>query len=410
MGRDLILPSLQLPAVRTAYCTTQKQCIAACSTILFLSRERFTVWGFDCEWKVEFTRNGIGPVALMQFASPRLIALFHISSCGIPPPLLEILSCDTIFKVGVNISGDVAKLTRDYSLSNLQGMVDLRTLSTAIGDRPSTSLAGLVHQYLRHELPKPVDDRLSDWEIVPLSASQQHYAALDAYSGYAIFEALRARRCAQLELERDVQDEYMFSLLNKVTLSRKVTPIVSSDPVTDNTQLISNSSSTEGAASHQAPASAPSIYRLTNSSRELLESMPRHIPSSSAEVLGYSTAEISYKLFISGKSVNGIAIHRSLKLDTIVKHILQSIGRGHGYTLDLFGISRQEIENIVTAYVSVYKTLPQCSLLRPVMDAYAVNYTSSTEFWKLNIVATHMEKVYGDKWKEKFTLEPLNES
>ena len=52
------------------------------------------------------------------------------------------------------------------------------------------------------------------------------------------------------------------------------------------------------------------------------------------------------------------------------------------------------------------KKLPQCIELLPVMNAYVSNHASSTDYWKLKVVAAHMEKVYGETWKENFDFEP----
>ena len=56
-----------------------------------------------------------------------------------------------------------------------------------------SSLATLVSEYLNLELPKPANERLSDWAVETLSYEQVQYAATDAYACYALFNEIRKR-------------------------------------------------------------------------------------------------------------------------------------------------------------------------------------------------------------------------
>ena len=54
-----------------------------------------------------------------------------------------------------------------------------------------TWCAGLAQCVLRRSIEKDQTLRTGNWEIWPLSAEQQHYAALDAYASLLAYEVSR---------------------------------------------------------------------------------------------------------------------------------------------------------------------------------------------------------------------------
>eukprot|EP00602_Paraphysomonas_sp_CaronLab_P008746 CAMPEP_0185035810 /NCGR_PEP_ID=MMETSP1103-20130426/27826_1 /TAXON_ID=36769 /ORGANISM="Paraphysomonas bandaiensis, Strain Caron Lab Isolate" /LENGTH=546 /DNA_ID=CAMNT_0027573071 /DNA_START=119 /DNA_END=1759 /DNA_ORIENTATION=- len=185
-------PSLVLPADATiVYCTSAEEVSRGCQRVTQSAGDSFAVWGFDCEWKVDYIPGRMNPVALIQLYRGKTAYLFHVHASGFIRPLLDILIDPRIIKVGLNINGDVRKLMRDFGtkmncLDSVQGVCDLRRLSKVTQVPPSSSLAGMVADELKFTLEKPMTTRCGNWEQVPLSVEQQLYASLDAYASYAV--------------------------------------------------------------------------------------------------------------------------------------------------------------------------------------------------------------------------------
>lgn len=155
----------------------------------------WTVWALDCEWTVDFKCGKQRPVALIQLCHENVVLLFHISRCGFQYSLIELLQNQNIYKVGVNISGDIHKLERDFDIleyASSRGVVDLRSLATEMNITRRNSLADLSIEFLGAILPKPSSERLSDWDS-PLTTEQRQYAALDALATYRIYTQMMMR-------------------------------------------------------------------------------------------------------------------------------------------------------------------------------------------------------------------------
>jgi hypothetical protein len=205
---------LELPStLKIYYCVTAKQCIDACEIIINLVLCEQCIWGFDCEWKVDFRARSQCPVALIQIATENIVFLFHITSIGMPECLINILTNKEMYKVGVNIKGDMMKLERDFSClrNNIRSVCDLRHISLAAGIPPASSLAGMVEKQIKKILPKPNDTRCSNWEIIPLTSQQIMYAALDGYASYIVMKSINEQ---WLSKEQNISKCFM-ELLNK---------------------------------------------------------------------------------------------------------------------------------------------------------------------------------------------------
>jgi len=199
------VPPLSLPSdIRVHLAVTPEQCKSVAERMLTLARAAgVTVWGFDIEWWVNFEVGPQRSVALVQFHRGRDVVLFHLSRCGLCPDLVEILTCKTIFKVGISISGDKQKLERDFHRcvrDNMFGYVCLHTFMERgfelVGlELPLLSgrgLADMVNDLLGKSLDKSNSLRRSNWEL-ELSNEQVRYAALDAFANSALFDEILAR-------------------------------------------------------------------------------------------------------------------------------------------------------------------------------------------------------------------------
>lgn len=186
-----VFPVLRLPVdVQIYESITPTQCRACVQQILKRTGQSWSAWAFDIEWRVDFKVGGQRPVALMQFSRENIVILFHIHRCGLQPELIDILKNPKIFLLGVNISGDVKKIERDFATvlpGTIKGAVDLRELEwKLLSHRSSNSLAGMVQARLRMTLEKPQDVRTGNWEQ-NLTKEQKDYAALDVFSTYLLF-------------------------------------------------------------------------------------------------------------------------------------------------------------------------------------------------------------------------------
>jgi hypothetical protein len=209
-------PEVSLPAdAKVQYIDTAQDCVYYASKLLrdaHGNENKWSAWAFDLEWTVEFKAGEPQhPVGMMQFCRDNVILLFHIAKCGLPNELAQVLYSPHIFKLGVNIAGDKAKLKRDFPHLFVQpdadvgGCVDSRDLASFAANVTSNadpahriegviftpevarSLAGLVKQFMKVELPKPSDVRISNWDV-SLSEEQKRYAAMDVYVSYVLYK------------------------------------------------------------------------------------------------------------------------------------------------------------------------------------------------------------------------------
>ncbi|TGJ85715.1 hypothetical protein E0Z10_g3076 [Xylaria hypoxylon] len=168
------------------------------------------VLGFDMEWPWggERTPRLQDKVAVIQLASERKIALFHIALHEgdtvddiIAPTLKEIIESPKIIKVGVGILHYDFRRLRGYFNLEPKGAFELSHLHNLVTYGPSnprqvtTNLCSLSIQAEKH-LGLPVSKgsvRTSDWSQ-PLDGSQLQYAATDAYAGFMLFHCINAKR------------------------------------------------------------------------------------------------------------------------------------------------------------------------------------------------------------------------
>ncbi|KAI8629692.1 hypothetical protein F5Y19DRAFT_464395 [Xylariaceae sp. FL1651] len=168
------------------------------------------VLGFDMEWPWDAERRPRlqDKVALIQLASERRVALFHIALHQgetvedlIAPTLKEILESPIIIKAGVAvINADFRRLKNHFALEpkgafELSHLHNLITYGATSAHQVTTKLRALSAQVEQH-LGLPLwkgNTRTSDWSL-PLNPSQSQYAATDAYACFMLFHCMNAKR------------------------------------------------------------------------------------------------------------------------------------------------------------------------------------------------------------------------
>jgi len=149
--------------------------------------------GLDIEWFVTFQPGEQQrKTSLIQIYDGKNCLLFHIFRMGcVPLSLQQLLKNPNYIKVGVNIRGDILKLSRDYGVVT-NGYLELAEFSKAKlrGYSPS-SLNSLLYRYTLKKMEKSQSTRLGNWEDNPLSEEQINYAANDVVASYELFFAIQ---------------------------------------------------------------------------------------------------------------------------------------------------------------------------------------------------------------------------
>lgn len=146
--------------------------------------------GFDTETRPSFRKGRRYKVSLLQLADKEHAWLFRLNMLGLPPELAELLSDETIVKVGVAIHDDIKAL---QSLRPFEpgGFIDLQNIVTEYGIK-DLGLKKLSAIILGHSISKA--QQVSNWEAPALSIQQQLYAATDAWVCRRIYLALNGTR------------------------------------------------------------------------------------------------------------------------------------------------------------------------------------------------------------------------
>eukprot|EP00928_Gymnodinium_smaydae_P015186 TRINITY_DN15569_c0_g2_i1.p1 TRINITY_DN15569_c0_g2~~TRINITY_DN15569_c0_g2_i1.p1 ORF type:complete len:418 (-),score=53.07 TRINITY_DN15569_c0_g2_i1:589-1842(-) len=173
--------------------------------------------GLDCEWSAPWHRPGqIDRLATLQLfykGKTDVFALvFQVNGLDgkLPSGLEQLLSDETIVKVGANIMGDASRLVRDFGcilrgffeLSNLvsSGPARLRK-AKSLEDIVNAVCPTAVHVNKRNVVEKSV--RTSDWEAWPLSDEQVRCAAGDAGLSVIVCVTKLGISTGSAELHRD---------------------------------------------------------------------------------------------------------------------------------------------------------------------------------------------------------------
>ena len=145
-----------------------------------------SVIGFDTETKPSFIKGKKNKVALLQLSDSEKAFLFRINKIGLPSELVDILSDESISKVGVAIHDDIKglKAIRNFKEG---GFIELQDYVKEFGI-VSSGLRKLSAIILGFRISKR--QQVSNWESANLTEAQLIYAATDAWVCCEIYKKL----------------------------------------------------------------------------------------------------------------------------------------------------------------------------------------------------------------------------
>ena len=153
--------------------------------ITYLKRQKAI--GFDTETRPVFeAHRPHHNTALLQLSGPDEAFLFRVHLLGMRKRLCGILSNPRILKIGAACQDDVRGL-QHYAKFISAGFVDLQKIVWEWGIRDK-SVKKLAANILGCRISKA--QQLSNWEAETLSASQQMYAATDAWVCLEMYKKL----------------------------------------------------------------------------------------------------------------------------------------------------------------------------------------------------------------------------
>ncbi len=148
------------------------------------------VLGFDTETRASFERGVQHPLSLIQIATVDTCYLFQHAILGEQfIQLKALLEDETILKVGVGLRSDAHALRRQWGI-NVASTLDLNWALAQLGAEKEMGTRQLVAALLGARIDKPKKVTLSNWQLVPLSSAQIHYAAADALAALKCFNSL----------------------------------------------------------------------------------------------------------------------------------------------------------------------------------------------------------------------------
>jgi ribonuclease D len=143
--------------------------------------------GFDTETRPNFTKNQHHKIALVQLALADVCYLFRINHLGgFPPQLVDFINDDKVAKVGLSLQDDFHAIRKRVAIEPA-GFVDLQKVVPAFGIT-DISLQKIYAILFGKKISKK--SRLSNWDADTLTAAQQQYAALDAWTCLQIYKFL----------------------------------------------------------------------------------------------------------------------------------------------------------------------------------------------------------------------------
>ena len=144
------------------------------------------VLGFDTETRPSFRKGRKNKIALLQLAGYKNVWIFRLNQMGLPDELVDILTNPEIKKVGVAIRDDLKGL-QVYKTFQPEGFIDLAKYSDhfSIKDNGLRKLAAII---LGVKISK--SQQISNWEQEVLTEKQIHYAAIDAWACFEIYQQL----------------------------------------------------------------------------------------------------------------------------------------------------------------------------------------------------------------------------
>ncbi len=146
--------------------------------------------GFDTEKRPAFRRGESYPPAMVQLSSAKAIFIFRLKG-HLPKELTTLFSNPDIIKAGVAVGRDISEL-RTMQRFVPANFVDLGVCSEQNGLHHH-GLKGLVALLLARRLSKGA--KLTNWERTDIPLNALKYAALDAWAGRLIYQAMKHRGC-----------------------------------------------------------------------------------------------------------------------------------------------------------------------------------------------------------------------
>ena len=163
------------------------------------AHERTQVIAIDLEWRPDRIKAANNPVALIQLATTTRCVLLRTVTwdtsgrSGLPRALAQFFSeASNRYFVGFSWeSGDEKKMQSSFGVGKdvFSNFCDLQELAQLLGYGKKCGLAWLTKEVVGAELPKTT--ARSNWEAALLSAEQEKYGALDAFSLHAILAGWR---------------------------------------------------------------------------------------------------------------------------------------------------------------------------------------------------------------------------
>lgn len=147
---------------------------------------RCGVVGIDSETRPSFVKGQLHKVALLQVASDDVCYLFRLNITGLTPPLIALLESDKVLKVGLSLRDDFLMLHKRAPFRQ-NACLDLQDYVREFGIKEK-SLQKIYGILFGCKISK--SQRLSNWEAETLTASQQLYAATDAWACLHIYRHL----------------------------------------------------------------------------------------------------------------------------------------------------------------------------------------------------------------------------
>ena len=146
------------------------------------------ILGFDTETRPSFKKGFKNKVALLQLSTNKNAFLFRLNRTGLPEELIEILSDESIIKIGTALKDDISSLQKYHSFEP-KGFIDLQNFvkNFEIESKGLKKLAAIV---LGNRISK--SQQTSNWENEILTDSQKVYAATDAWVCLEIYNKLNS--------------------------------------------------------------------------------------------------------------------------------------------------------------------------------------------------------------------------
>ena len=144
--------------------------------------------GFDTETRPSFHKGRTNKEALIQISTDSRCYLFRINKTGLTEELRAFIEDTGVTKIGLSLKDDFFVLHR-ISEFVPEGFIDLQEFVRPYGiiDSSLQRIYGIV---FGERISK--GQRLSNWEAADLTAAQQQYAAIDAWTCLRLYNELKS--------------------------------------------------------------------------------------------------------------------------------------------------------------------------------------------------------------------------